>query len=140
MTYRKTKFITGIGIIILLMGVLFYLGMSSSMIAYLDVKDVKTSPEANSSRVVKVTGTVLPGSVKSFNNNRQIKFLISDVKDSSYTMEVSYAGIIPDNFKPGNDVVVEGRLTDNNTFRAESLLAKCPSKYNEPVKKSEAVK
>ncbi|MEE8385678.1 MAG: cytochrome c maturation protein CcmE, partial [Dehalococcoidia bacterium] len=32
-------------------------------------------------------------------------------------------------FKPKADVVLEGSLTSAGTFQADSLLVKCPSKY-----------
>ncbi len=44
-------------------------------------------------------------------------------------------GITPDTFTDGVDVVVEGRLGRDNTFRATTLLAKCASRYeNAPEK------
>ena len=46
-----------------------------------------------------------------------------------------YRGITPDTFTDGVDVVVEGRLGRDNTFRATTLLAKCASRYeNAPDK------
>jgi cytochrome c-type biogenesis protein CcmE len=44
-------------------------------------------------------------------------------------MLVAYHGIIPDTFVDDAAVVVEGQLQDDGTFRAHTLLAKCPSKY-----------
>jgi len=35
---------------------------------------------------------------------------------------------VPDAFKPGAEVVVEGRF-DGTTFLAQRLFAKCPSKF-----------
>lgn len=51
----------------------------------------------------------------------------------SLTLSVVYAGIdLPDLFRDGADVVVEGTLSDE-TFRATRIMAKCPSKYeNKP--------
>ena len=47
------------------------------------------------------------------------------------TIPVSYAGTVPDIFREGIQVVVEGRIDEAGTFQAETLLAKCPSKYQE---------
>ena len=48
---------------------------------------------------------------------------------------VVYRGIAPDTFTDGVDVVVEGRLGADGTFRATTLLAKCASRYeNAPDK------
>ena len=45
------------------------------------------------------------------------------------SLPVVYSGVVPDAFKQNADVVVEGSLTRAGTFEADSLLVKCPSKY-----------
>ena len=51
-------------------------------------------------------------------------------KSSDRTLPVTYQGIIPDTFKENAEVVVEGFYHPQKTvFRATTLLAKCPSKY-----------
>ena len=47
---------------------------------------------------------------------------------SQIALHENYGGVVPDVFKPGIQVVVEGHLT-NGLFKASSLLAKCPSKF-----------
>jgi cytochrome c-type biogenesis protein CcmE len=42
---------------------------------------------------------------------------------------VVYRGIAPDTFTDGVDVVVEGRMGEDGTFHATTLLAKCASRY-----------
>ena len=42
---------------------------------------------------------------------------------------VSYTGVVPDLFKAGCDVVVEGKLDDGGTFRSDLMMTKCASKY-----------
>jgi cytochrome c-type biogenesis protein CcmE len=44
------------------------------------------------------------------------------------TMEVSYHGIIPDTFKEGAGVLLEGRYM-NGRFEATNIMTKCASKY-----------
>lgn len=46
------------------------------------------------------------------------------------TVPVMYKGTIPDLFKPGAEVVVEGKMNATNTFEADVLLTKCASKYD----------
>jgi cytochrome c-type biogenesis protein CcmE len=46
-------------------------------------------------------------------------------------LTVEYNGVIPDNFQPGIEAVVEGRLGDDGVFRAATLMTKCASKYEE---------
>lgn len=44
-------------------------------------------------------------------------------------IDASYAGIVPDTFKEGAEVVVKGRLTPSGSFHGTEVVAKCPSKY-----------
>jgi len=36
---------------------------------------------------------------------------------------------VPDTFKPGAEVIVEGRMEQGGAFNAKTLMTKCPSKY-----------
>jgi cytochrome c-type biogenesis protein CcmE len=58
-----------------------------------------------------------------------LRFMLRDVKGTA-TVPVLYHGTVPDLFRSGRDVVVDGRLR-NGVFVAVpgSLLTKCPSKY-----------
>jgi cytochrome c-type biogenesis protein CcmE len=57
------------------------------------------------------------------------RFQLRDVKGTT-TVTVLYKGTVPDLFKTGRDVVVDGRLR-NGVFIAvpDTLVTKCPSKY-----------
>jgi cytochrome c-type biogenesis protein CcmE len=81
---------------------------------------------------VKVGARVVPGSIKREPGGRSLTF---DMTDGTQTYAVAYRGIAPDTFTDGVDVIVEGRLGSDNTFRATTLLAKCASRYeNAPDK------
>jgi cytochrome c-type biogenesis protein CcmE len=58
-----------------------------------------------------------------------LRFQLRDVKGTT-TVPVVYKGSVPDLFKTGRDVVVDGRLR-NGVFVAvpNTLVTKCPSKY-----------
>lgn len=74
---------------------------------------------------VRVEGNVAPNSVQYLDGRQSVNFVIYEGSDH---LPVTYSGVIPDVFKSGAQVVVEGQLT-GNTFHATSLLTKCPSKY-----------
>jgi cytochrome c-type biogenesis protein CcmE len=44
----------------------------------------------------------------------------------------TYEGLVPDTFKSGAEVVVQGSLTADNQVAIipDGIMAKCPSKYN----------
>jgi len=74
----------------------------------------------------RINGKVVDGTIERQTSGEDVSFLMSDGVAS---LAVRYHGVIPDTFVDGADVVVEGRLADDHTFEAHTLLAKCPSKY-----------
>jgi cytochrome c-type biogenesis protein CcmE len=59
-----------------------------------------------------------------------LNFRLRDVRGTA-TVPVVYTGSVPDLFRTGRDVVVDGRLRDG-VFVAvpNTLVTKCPSKYS----------
>jgi cytochrome c-type biogenesis protein CcmE len=60
-----------------------------------------------------------------------LRFGLRDIGEkSAKKVPVRYAGSVPDLFKVGRHIVLDGRLR-NGTFVAEpgSMITKCPSKY-----------
>jgi cytochrome c-type biogenesis protein CcmE len=51
------------------------------------------------------------------------------IKDGESSLQVDYQGVVPDSFKPGNEVIVEGKYTAEGLFRATTIMPTCPSKY-----------
>jgi len=58
-----------------------------------------------------------------------LRFTLRDVEGTA-TVQVVYKGSVPDLFRTGRDIVVDGRLR-NGVFVAvpDTLVTKCPSKY-----------
>jgi cytochrome c-type biogenesis protein CcmE len=83
---------------------------------------------------VKVGGRVVPNSIVRTPGGRETSFRMTDSL-GLHTYSVVYHGITPDTFTDSVDVVVEGRLGHNQTFRATTLLAKCASRYETPPSK-----
>jgi len=79
-------------------------------------------------QTVRVAGNVAPGSVARDAGSETIRFTVIDSSAPSAGLPVVYGGVVPDVFKPGVQVVVEGHL-QSGVFHASSLLAKCPSKF-----------
>ena len=77
---------------------------------------------------VSVTGVVLKP-VSGDAHADGLRFRLRD-KNGSATVPVVYRGSVPDLFKPGRDIVVDGRYA-NGVFTAipGTMVTKCPSKY-----------
>jgi cytochrome c-type biogenesis protein CcmE len=75
---------------------------------------------------VKMGAKVVPGSIERDVAGQTIRF---QATDGQTTYPVVYRGLAPDTFTDDVEVVVEGRLQPDGTFRATTLLAKCGSRY-----------
>lgn len=74
---------------------------------------------------IRLGGLVKPGSVKRSDDLR-IEF---SVTDGHSDIAVAYQGIVPDLFREGQGVVVEGVLGAGGQFKADSVLAKHDERY-----------
>jgi cytochrome c-type biogenesis protein CcmE len=77
---------------------------------------------------VSVTGVVLKP-IAGDAHGSGLRFRLRD-KNGTATVPVVYRGTVPDAFKAGGDIVVDGRYA-NGVFTAVpgTLITKCPSKY-----------
>ena len=121
----KTKFIIAILIIALTVGYLVYGGVKDTMVYYLTVQELKAQVPTVYDTRVRVSGTVVPGTIIK-GNDGSLEFQITDGTDN---VDVYYEGIIPDIFADDVEAVVEGVYAKNDVFKADTLLAKCPTKY-----------
>jgi len=75
---------------------------------------------------VRVLGTVQDGVVRSA-DGRQVRFQMAG---GGQTVPVVYRGTLPDIFKPGVQVVVDGHVAGDGVFHATQLEAKCPAHFS----------
>jgi cytochrome c-type biogenesis protein CcmE len=109
---------------------LVYLGFVAfrgAAMYYLTVDELQARGDAAYDDQVRVTGMVVEGSAEKDSETNTLHFALAD-KDGT-SLPVVYSGAVPDAFKQGSDVVVEGSLKRTGTFEADTLLVKCPSKY-----------
>jgi len=131
----RYKFIIAIGAIALGVSYLVYGGVKDTMVYYLTVQELKDRVPTVYKERVRVSGTVVPGSIRNeLDGSLEFKMAHGDE-----IMDVRYKGVIPDIFNDGVDAVVEGLYTPENVFKANILLAKCPTKYEstDSLKKAE---
>jgi cytochrome c-type biogenesis protein CcmE len=79
-------------------------------------------------RTMRIGGLVENGSVKRESDGVTLDFKVTD---GNNTLPVSYKGDIPDLFREGQGVVVEGKL-ERGTFVAATVLAKHDENYMPP--------
>ena len=117
-----------IGIAIILLSIVFgYYGLSASMRPYTTM----ISEAKDSGRGVQLAGFL--GSKGEYNADGKFTFLLQD--SSGQKIPVIYSQPKPSNFEQAVSIVAIGNYdVKSGNFIAESLLVKCPSKYQEQLK------
>jgi cytochrome c-type biogenesis protein CcmE len=122
----KVKFAIGAGIIIVTLSCLAYVGAEQSKTYYHTISEIPTLNGTALHQRLRVGGDVKAGSIQHYSG--RIDFVLVE---QGKTLPVSYVGTdpLPDTFKDGAQCLVEGKVQPNGTFVAETLQAKCASKY-----------
>ncbi len=97
-----------------------------------EVAENKIPPE----RRFRLGGLVEEGSVGKAADGVTVTFRVTDTAES---VAVSFKGLLPDLFREGQGVVVEGQLDRNGQFVASEVLAKHGENYM-PPEATEAIK
>ena len=125
----RTKFLIGGAVVLGVSGFLMANSIKETGVYYLTPSELAAKLAADPSfrgAGVKVGARVVPGSIERVPGGRDYRFRVTD---GASTFPVDFHGIAPDTFTDSVDVVVEGRMGQDGTFRATTLLAKCASRY-----------
>jgi len=120
---------------VLLMGgalILVVLSSTSGGAYSLTISEVLKNKGALQGHELRVAGTVVQGSLAQGTTPFDHRFLIED--EQGKRVLVNYHGALPDPFKEGRHVIVQGVLEKDGTLMASQLIVKCPSKYVEKGK------
>lgn len=120
---RKIRLIVALGAAVLLAGGLMYTSFTADTPAATPSQLLATGAAGDH----KLTGKVVEGSIK--REGDRLTFAVRD-RAGSKSVPVTYSGVVPDPFRDGREVIVDGRL-EGGRFVAErdSLVTKCPSKF-----------
>ena len=132
----RTKFIVGGGLVLATVGYLMASGIKETGVYYLTPSELAAKVNSDHSFYnvgVKMGARVVKCSITRDVASQTITFRASDGVQS---YPVVYRGLAPDTFTDEVDVVVEGRLQPDGTFRATTLLAKCGSRYEAAPQRS----
>jgi cytochrome c-type biogenesis protein CcmE len=123
---KQAKFGIGIGIIVVSLGFLAWLGYGESKTYYHTIAELQTLHGSARAHRIRVGGTVEPGSIKRASGH--VDFVLAG---EGKLLPVSYRGSepLPDTFTDKAQALVEGSLTNDGGFVAEHVQAKCASKY-----------
>ena len=120
------SFIVGGVVILAAVFYLVYANTQTNAAYYMTVAELRHCTNCTA-QSVRVAGIVQKGFTRD-DAKQEISFMIADGSGSP-PLSVVYSGIVPDIFAPGIQVVVEGHYSGQGAFQAQTLLAKCPSKF-----------
>ncbi len=125
----SSRFAVGAVLITVSVGYLMTSGIKDTGVYFVTPAELAEKVQADASFRdvgVRMGARVVTGSIERDVASQTITF---EVTDGVQTYPVIYRGLAPDTFTDDADVVVEGRLMADGTFRATTLLAKCGSRY-----------
>lgn len=99
-----------------------YTMFTRSVVYYNTPSEVLAKPGEH----VRLSGQVVDGSISMDAAAGTITFQVSD---DSTTLPIVYEGPMPDTLRDEAEAVVEGSLGTDGVFHADTLFAKCPSKF-----------
>jgi cytochrome c-type biogenesis protein CcmE len=129
MSNRALKIIVSVAVVGGALGYLFYSTLGNAFEYYKHVDEVTGAKADWQNKPMQLHGYVVPGSIqKRFDREHgRLEYRFREA-NCGQELEVLYAGVVPDTFKDGAEVVVKGTL-DGERFHSTEVMAKCPSKY-----------
>jgi cytochrome c-type biogenesis protein CcmE len=116
-------------------GYLAFAGAQKGWVYTLGVDQYVADPAQQAQRV-RLCGKVGDDQLDVHKAQLTAHFLI---KGEHQSIPVAFHGVIPDMFKAGCEVIIEGKRDASGTFQADLLMTKCASKYEDIPKGHPAV-
>lgn len=123
--HQRLLWISVAGVLLVLSATLILSAFDDNLVFFYSPTDLQSKTTHPDQRI-RVGGLVLEGSLD--RNGTQVSFTISDQMNF---LPIHYEGMLPDLFREGQGVVVEGHL-QNGQFMAQSVLAKHDENYMPP--------
>ncbi len=126
---KQIKFIVAVVLLLALSGVLVAWTIKGNSSYYMTVDQVLAKADTLDGQKIRMSGAVSQETESWDAENLLLTFDLTDASGEHVT--VSFHGSRPSNFSRATEAIVEGEMMSNGTFRADNLLLKCPSRYEE---------
>jgi len=126
MKRKQLKFAIGSVVIVLTLSYLAYSGYQESKTYYHTVPEVYAMKDKAYDMRLQVSGDVVPGSIQ--RDGKIVNFVIGA---EPQTLQIKYVGKdpLPDTLIDHATAMATGRMGRDGVFVADTMLAKCASKY-----------
>ena len=128
---HRTRFIILGAVLALAVGYMVFAAFPGNVLYFLTVSEFMRADEYRDGRTIRVAGSLVGGSFQRQEKSTFSNFQLTDKEGGApERLSASYVGVMPDLFfNPHSEIILEGRYGPDNVFEAESILVKCPSKY-----------
>ena len=116
-------------------GYLIASGVTNDSVYFLNVGEALATEPAKLKQA-RLFGNVAAEGIERMQPGPGVNFILLDKENPGQSLRVSYRGAVPDTFKAGAEVIVEGGMGaaptaagEGTVFTASTLITKCPSKY-----------
>lgn len=134
----KVKFFAGGTIIVLAIAALIFNGVRTAGNYYITLDELAAKGDRAIGQGLRISAPVDKESVVYDTQQISLAFDLVD-PESGARQHVVYHDVMPDLFMKSESVIVEGRLSENHIFQAETILVKCPSKYESALEEGQQV-
>ena len=93
----------------------------------LSLKELIENQEKHKEDYVTFEGLLIEESIEWDADKIELRFNVQDADGNK--IKVVYNGVKPDNFSEGVIAILQGSISEKDTFIAESVQTRCPSKY-----------
>lgn len=122
------RFIIGAVVLMGVIAFVMYNSFQSNTVYYYTLSELQAQRAQLAGQTIRVNGTLDKASIQNDQKNLVLQF---NILESDLVLPVVYRGVAPDTMGSGESVVAEGKLDSNGVFQADTILVKCPSKYEE---------
>jgi cytochrome c-type biogenesis protein CcmE len=132
MTQRSIKIALTVAVLASAFGFMMWTTLRDGAEYFKHVDEVVAQRSQLEGKKVQLHGYVIPGSIVTNPKTLEYRFRVQNnpirAGEPGHAMNVSFTGVPPDTFKGEAEVVAAGRISGDG-FVANSVVAKCPSKY-----------
>lgn len=129
---HRTRFFVLAAVVSLALGYMIYAAFPGNALYFLTVGELINKTDVHDGRTVRVSGKLVADSFQREGRSTVSHFQLRDENGQAAGEHLSatFVGVLPDLFfNPHSEVILEGSYGGDQVFQTDSILVKCPSKY-----------
>ena len=124
------KFLIGGTLLLIMVAMIVYATVTTGAY-FLTVDEMLAQGAGAQGQRLRVNGLVVDDSEDWNAQEVTLRFSIQDEENLDGQLPIVFYGPRPDNFHRAASAIIEGEMQPNGVFKADTLLLKCPSRYEE---------